>query len=107
MLLPILMHDISNNNASLNILKLFQLKNLQQTYVQHGIIHLGEFLGTYISVVFPDLAKNCETKYRVACEIYPKEFQRAEFHRLLLYILVKETDYIETPIIIQKVRLTK
>ena len=41
------MHDISNNNAPLNILKLFQLKNLQQTYVQHGIIHLGEFLGTY------------------------------------------------------------
>ena len=47
MLLPILMHDISNNNALLNILKLFQLKNLQKTYVQHGIIHLGEFLGTY------------------------------------------------------------
>ena len=46
-------------------------------------------------------------KYRVACEIYPKEFQRAEFRRLLLYILVKETDYIETPIITQKVRLTK
>ena len=46
-------------------------------------------------------------KYRVACEIYPKEFQRAEFHRLLLYILVKETDSIETPIIIQKVGLAK
>ena len=47
MLLPILMHDISNNDAPLNILKLFQLKNLQQTYVQHAIIHLREFLGTY------------------------------------------------------------
>ena len=46
-------------------------------------------------------------KYRVACEIYPKEFQRAEFRRLLLYILVKETRYIETPIIIQKVGLAK
>ena len=46
-------------------------------------------------------------KYRVACEIYPEEFQRAEFRRLLLYILVKETDSIETPIIIQKVGLAK
>ena len=77
------MHDISNNNAPLNILKLFQQKNLQQTYVQHAIIHLGEFLGTY---------KGCFSRFgeKLSCEIYPKEFQRAEFRRLLLYILVKK-----------------
>ena len=46
-------------------------------------------------------------KYRVACEIYPKEFQRAGISPTSLIYFSKKTHFIETPIIIQKVGLAK
>ena len=106
MLLPILIHDISNNNAPLNILKLFQLKNLQQTYVQHGIIHLGEFLGT---------CKRCFSRFgeklwnEISCSLrnLPKGISKGRISPTSLIYFSKKTHYIETPIIIQKVGLAK
>ena len=40
------MHDINNNNAPLNIFKLFHKTSSIHTYIQYTIIHLREFLRT-------------------------------------------------------------
>ena len=97
------MHDINNNNAPLNILKLFQKTSSMHTYNTRSST-CGNFYvqSTRLEIhkrSFSRFGVNCGIRYRVACETYPKKEFKREIRRLLLDILVEENDHIETLII--------
>ena len=80
-------------------------KSLQHTYVQHAIIHLREF---YVQITRLEIHKRSFSRLsaklwnEIPCSsgnLPKKEFKR-EIRRLLLDILVKENNYLETRIVI-------
>ena len=85
-------------------------KRLQYSYIQHAITTsrnvYGQSFGLEIhkrslSRVGVILSNEIQSTLRNL----PKKVFKREIRRLLLDVLVKESDYIETPVIIQKVGL--
>ena len=97
------MHDINNNNAPLNILKLFQKTSSMHTYNTRsstcGNLYVQSTRLEIHKRSFSRFGVNCGIRYRVACETYPKKEFKREIRRLLLDILEEENDHIETLII--------
>ena len=94
-----LMHDINNNNAPLNILKLFQktssihsYKTRSSTsenfYVQSTRLEIHKHSFSRFGEIW---RKTCGMRYRELAKSTEGEFKR-EIRRLLLDILVKEND---------------
>ena len=104
-----LMHDINNSNTPLNILKLFRettsvhsynpgSSTSENVYVQNSrlVIHKRSFsrFGVRLCNEIPRRIRDL-----------PKNEFKGEIRWLLLNILVNENDYIETPIIVQRIGL--
>ena len=100
------MHELTdNNNAPLNILKLFQKTSSIQTYNARSYIS-GNF---YVQSTRLEINKRSFSRFgvklgnEIPCSsrnLPKKEFKR-EIRRILLDILGKEHDHIETPVSVQ------
>jgi len=97
------MHElIDNNNAPLNILKLFQKTSSIQTYNTWSYIS-GNF---YVQSSRLEIHKRSLSRFGVklwneigvASEIYPRRNLKEKFAEFSLDILGKEHDHVETPI---------
>ena len=100
-----LMHEINDNNARLNILKLFQKTSSIQTYNTRSYIS-GNF---YVQITRLEIHKRSFSRFgvklwnEIPCSLrnLPKKEFKREIRRILLDILGKEHDHIETPISVQ------
>ena len=104
-----LMHDIYNSNTPINILKLFRRTSNAHSYNTRSSSS-GNF---YVQNSRLEIHKRSFSRFGVRLwnEItrrirdLPKKEFKEEIRRLLLNILVNENNYIETPIIVQKIGL--
>ena len=104
-----LMHDINNSNAPINILKLFRKTSNVHSYNTRSSTS-GNF---YVQNSRLEIHKRSFSRFGVRpwnemprrIRDLPKKEFKGEIRRLLLNILVNENDYIETPIIVQKIVL--
>ena len=104
-----LMHDINNNNSPTNLLNLFEKNSTIHSYYTRSS-RSGNF---HVKSSKLQIHKNSLSRFGVTlwnempCHIrdLPKKKFRKVLHRLLLDILKREDDFIETPLIVEKVRL--
>ena len=98
-----LIHElINNNNAHLNVLKLFQKTSSIQTYNARSYIS-GNF---YVQSTRLEIHKRSFSRFgvklwnEIPCSLrnLPKKEFKREIRRILIDILAKEHDHIETPI---------
>ena len=104
-----LMQDINNNNSPTNLLNLFEKTSTIHSYYTRSSSS-GNF---HVKSSKLEIHKNSLSRFGVKlwnempCHIrdLPKKKFRKVLHRLLSDILKREDDYIETPLIVEKVRL--
>ena len=105
-----LMHDINNNNSPTNLLNLFEKTSTIHSYYTRSSSS-GNF---HVKSSKLEIHKNSLPRFAVKlwneipCHIrdLPKKKFTKVRHRLLSDILKREDDYIETSLIVEKVRLT-
>ena len=105
-----LMHDINNNNSLPNLLNLFEKTSTIHSYITRSSTS-GNF---HVKSSKLEIHKNFLSRFvvklwnEIPCHIrdLPKKEFTKVLHGLLSDILKREDDYIETPLIIEKVGLT-
>ena len=104
-----LMHDINNNNSPTHLLNLFEKTSTIHSYYTRSSSS-GNF---HVKSSKLEIHKNSLSRFGVKlwnempCHIrdLPKKKFGKVIHRLLSDILKREDDYIETPLIVEKVGL--